>query len=237
MATTFPQNTSQPARPMRPVNDDIDLLKYFYMFLGNWYWFVLALIVSLGIAFFINRYSAKVYRVTAWLLIEDESGKGSGLGASMLGGGDLMAGFGMYPGWYNLQNQILIMKSQTLISKTLHSLDFNVSYFSDEILGPQEKLSEVPFVVMPDYSKPQPLGITFSVKINGDGTFGLTCEVTGDEPKLYNYLSEKVNPLSAEIHADGKFKYGDVIQGEGYSFVLVPRNNGETGSVDRKSVV
>ncbi|MDM8001552.1 MAG: Wzz/FepE/Etk N-terminal domain-containing protein [Bacteroidota bacterium] len=128
MTTPLP-NTPQP-RPMRQPQDDIDLMKYFYMFLGNWYWFALALTVSLGIAFFINRYSAKVYRVTASLLIEDEAGKNSGLGASVLGGGDLMAGFGMYPGWYNLQNQILIMKSQTLISKTLHSLDFNVYHIT-----------------------------------------------------------------------------------------------------------
>ncbi|MDM8001551.1 MAG: hypothetical protein QUS66_01380, partial [Bacteroidota bacterium] len=92
----------------------------------------------------------------------------------------------------------------------------------------------MPFVVMPDYSKPQPVGITFSVKMNGDGTFGLTSEVTGNKPKLYNYLSEKVKPLPADIHADGKFKFGEVIQGDGYSFVIVPRNNTDASSASRE---
>jgi hypothetical protein len=65
----------------------------------------------------------------------------------------------------------------------------------------------------------------------------MASEVTGNEPKLYNYLSEKAKPLSADIHADGKFKYGDVIQGEGYSFVIVPRNNGDASSADRTRMV
>ena len=59
MTTPLP-HTPQP-RPMRPPQDDIDLMKYLYMFLANWYWFALAFVLSMGITYILNRYSAKVY--------------------------------------------------------------------------------------------------------------------------------------------------------------------------------
>ena len=213
----------------RSQSDDIDLLKYFYLFLGNWYWFALALFLSVGTAWFINRYSTKVYRVTASLLIEDESSSGYGMGAGMFGGGDMMSGFGMYPSYYNFQNQILIMKSQTLVSKTLHSLDFTVSYYSDELLGPREKLSEVPFIVLPNNTKLQPLGVSFIVDIDSDGSMKLKSEVTGEKIELYNFLTERSSPGPEEMAVDRPIIFGETIEGEGYSFAIVPRNENQAG--------
>jgi len=224
MTTPLPPNNPIQSRPMRPPQDDIDLMKYIYLFLGNWYWFVLAFIVSIGIAFFINKYSAKVYRVNASLLVEDQSQSGMG---SMFGKNDILSGFGYYPSYSNFQNQILIMSSQTLVSKTLHSLDFNISYYKDEILGPQEKLSEVPFIVMPDYSKPQPLGVTFTIKLGNDGSMDLKSEVTGDKITLYNYLTEKSGKELDKLEIDKQVRFGDQVEGEGFSFVIVPRNSKE----------
>ncbi len=219
--TTTPVNT--PNR--RPPADDIDLSKYFYMFLGNWYWFVLAVMLSLSASWFVNRYAGKVYRVTASLLIEDESNATRGIGSSMFGGNDMMAGFGLYPGYYNLQNQILILKSQTLVSKTLHSLNFGVSYFSDELLGPQERFDEVPFIVLPDNGRSQPLGVTFTVELKSDGTIAIDCEQTGDEIRLYSFLTEKTANAPGDIELDRTVKFGETIEGEGYSFVIVRRTD------------
>lgn len=220
MTTPLPQNNPQLGRP-RPPQDDIDLMKYLSMFLANWYWFALALVLSMGIAYFINKYSAKVYRVTASLLVEDESN--SGIGGSMFGGSDLMSGFGMYPSYYNFQNQILIMSSQTLVAKTLHSLDFNISYYKDELFGPQEKLSEVPFVVMPDLSKLQPLGVTFTISMDDAGNMELHSEVTGEKVELYNFLTEKTQKGPKNLDIYKKIKFGETVEGEGYSFVVIPR--------------
>ncbi len=225
MTTPLPPSP-QPGRPIRPPQDDIDLMKYFYLFLSNWYWFVLALILSLGIAWFINKYSTKIYRVTAMLLVEEPSGSAMG---SVFGGSDLLAGYGYNSYYYNLQNQILIMKSESLVEKTIKSLDFNVSYFSDELLGPREKLLEVPFIVLPDYSKPQPLGVTFIVDIGSDGSIRLESEITGEKIDLYNYLTEKTVKGPEKLELNRQIKLGEAIEGEGYSFSIVPRNESENG--------
>jgi tyrosine-protein kinase Etk/Wzc len=225
--TTQPSSQFQNPAPgqffHRQQHEEIDLMKYFYMLVINWYWFALALFLSVGVAYFINKYSTRIYKVSATLLIEDETGNKSGMG-SMFGGSDMISGFGMYPGWYNLQNQILIMKSQSLASRTLHALDFNVSYFNDEIFGPREKLSEVPFIVLPDYNKPQPLGISFFVTINSDGSVKIECSSSGEGISLYNYLTERSSPGPEDIKVDRTVKFGEVVEGNGYSFVILPRN-------------
>lgn len=218
---TTPSPSPAPVR--RPPSDDIDLVKYFYLFVSNWFWFVLAIFLSLSLAWFISRYSPKVYKVSASLLIEDESKAPSGLGSAMFSGNDVMSGFGLYPGWYNLQNQMLILKSQTLISRTLHTLDFGVSYFSDELFGPLEVFDEAPFVVMYNHDRQQPLGLTFTVSLKDDGSFTIESEQTGDEIRLYSYLSEKSANPAPEVNIDMTARFGETIEGEGYSFVLVRR--------------
>lgn len=225
---TNPSPSPVPVR--RPQSDDIDLVKYFYLFVSNWFWFVMAVLLSLALAWFISHYSPKVYKVSASLLIEDESKTSPGIGSAMFGGNDVMSGFGLYPGWYNLQNQMLILKSQTLISRTLHTLDFGVSYFSDELFGPLEVFDEAPFIVMYNHDRQQPLGVTFTLSLKDDGNFTIDSEQTGDEIKLYSYLTEKSTEAVSEVNTDRTARFGETIEGEGYSFVLV-RREGEDAPV------
>src|SRR5512135_2004493 len=93
------QNNPQAGRPIRPVNDDIDLMKYFSLFISNLPWFALAVIVCVGIAYMVNKHGTKIYRVTATALIEDQANNSGGIGSSMFGGSDMMAGFGLYPSY------------------------------------------------------------------------------------------------------------------------------------------
>ncbi|NSW95309.1 MAG: polysaccharide biosynthesis tyrosine autokinase [Bacteroidales bacterium] len=216
-------STHPPKPSPRPQSDDIDLLKYFYLFLGNWYWFALALLISFATVRFVNRNSPKIYKVMATMLIEDQSSNPYSMTPSMFGG-DLTSGFGLYPSWYNFQNQILILKSESLVSRTLHDLDFEVSYYKDEILGPREMLNEVPFVIVPDFNKLQPLGVMFTVTVNGNGAMKLESEVTGEKVTLYNYLTQRSSDGPAELNIDRPVHFGETIEGEGYSFTFLPRN-------------
>ncbi len=60
------------------------------LFISNWYWFAIALFISLTFAYGINRYSEEVYTVSSTLLIQDDqySNNKSGLG-SIIPGGDI----------------------------------------------------------------------------------------------------------------------------------------------------
>lgn len=53
-------------------NDNIDFKRYLSLFISNWYWFAIAVFISLSIAYGINRWSEKIYTVSSTLLIKDE---------------------------------------------------------------------------------------------------------------------------------------------------------------------
>lgn len=217
---TQPLPTPSP-RPHTQPTDDIDLLKYFYLFLKNLHWFALAVIMCLGIAYMINKHGAKVYKVTSTVLVEDQSNS-PGMG-SMFGGSDVMSGFGLYPSYYNFQNQILIMKSESLISKTLHELDLQVTYFRDGFWGKREILNEAPFIVVPDYSKPQPLGVEFKVQINDNGSLKVESDIKADKVEYYDFLTEKTTEGPQDLNIGKTVRFGEIVSGEGYSFTLEPR--------------
>jgi len=197
-------------------------MKYFYLFLKNLHWFALAVFLCLGTAYMINKHGAKIYKVTGTVLIEDQSNTPNM--SSMFGGSDMMSGFGMYPSYYNFQNQMLIMKSESLISKTLHELNFQVSYFRDELWGTYEILNEAPFIVIPDYSKVQPLGVNFKVEIHDNGSIKIESEIKADKVVYYDFLTEKTSEGPHDLKLDKTITFGEIIEGNGYSFTLEPRN-------------
>lgn len=222
-----PQSNIPPSGPRnRPPDDDIDLMKYIALFISNIHWFVLAVILCLMIAYVVNKRGTKIYRVTATALIQDQANNSYGMGSSMFGGGnDVMAGFGLYPSYYNFQNQILIMKSESLISTTLHDLDFQVSYFRDDFWRRNEITTEAPFIVVPDYGKVQPIGVKFRVSFRDDGSVKIESETESDKIRYYDFITEKTSDGPEDINLNKAIKFGEIIRGDGYSFTIEPRVN------------
>ena len=116
-------NNNQPIDNDQPQEEVVDLRKLFFKLLSYWHFFVLGLAVALIVAWLYNRYTIPIYRVTSTLLIEDDKQSGA------LGTDKLLQGFGLRPGMQNLDNQILILSSWSLIGKTLDSLPFGTEYY------------------------------------------------------------------------------------------------------------
>jgi capsular exopolysaccharide synthesis family protein len=55
-----------------PEDRPINWKKYFFLFLSNWYWFLITLGITLGIAFFKIRYTIPKYQASATLIIEED---------------------------------------------------------------------------------------------------------------------------------------------------------------------
>jgi tyrosine-protein kinase Etk/Wzc len=55
-----------------PEEKPINWRKYLFLFLNNWYWFLITLGIALAVAFFKVRYTIPVYRATATLIIEED---------------------------------------------------------------------------------------------------------------------------------------------------------------------
>jgi hypothetical protein len=101
---------------------DLDLKRVLARIIKYWYLLVLSLSIGLAIAYFVNRYSARIYPVRASIIIlqNDENA-----GAKFLYKNELVNPF------RNFYNEIYIMRSYPLLTGVMEELNFDVSYFRE----------------------------------------------------------------------------------------------------------
>lgn len=103
--------------------ETIDFKKYLTLIVRNWYWFVISLVVCLGIAFAMTKTTNNVYQVDATILIRDDKSKNT------TGAEALLSELSLVNNTKSIQNEIGILKSYTLAYNTIKDLkDFHISY-------------------------------------------------------------------------------------------------------------
>ncbi|PNW26817.1 hypothetical protein BKP44_15645 [Formosa algae] len=105
---------------MEDNNSGIDIKEEILNYLHYWKWFALCVILGIVSAFIYLRYTPEIYRTSAQIKILDES---KGLELSAQNGGGLISGT------KNLENQIMVIKSNRLLSKVVDSLDLHIRYY------------------------------------------------------------------------------------------------------------
>lgn len=201
------QNHS-PVNFIIPEDDNIDIKRYMSLFLSNWYWFAIALFLSVTIAYAINRYSEKIYTVSSTLLIKDDQlGNVSSKVESVIPGGDI------FKSQQNLKNEMGILKSFMLNYKVMKGLEeFQVIYVGIGRRGLIESRTykTCPFRVVYDSIEIEPKGNNNSVGINiiSDSTYNLE--------------------INDDIVSGGPKKFGQRITEQGFDFTIQVRNQGNS---------
>ncbi len=103
--------------------DNLNIQKYLFLVLTNWYWFVLSIIVALMAAYLVNRYSLPQYSASATIILQDQ-GTQSGVDDIF---SDLRA-FRIRRTKSLVENEIPILQSYELARRTIEKLDFAVEY-------------------------------------------------------------------------------------------------------------
>jgi capsular exopolysaccharide synthesis family protein len=185
----------------RSNDDDLNLKRYFGLFLSNWYWFALALFAAGMLAYGINTYSERVYTVRASLLIKDDQS------SDMTGLDKIMPGGDLFRSQQNLQNEIGILRSFSLNRRVMEELgDFHTTIVMVGRRGIAEHrhYKTAPFVILYDSLSAQRAGVPVTLRIRSDDTYSL--EING-------------NSLSRP-----EYTFGERFSEAGFSFVIEKRN-------------
>ncbi len=167
----------------------LDIKKLISRGLRNWYWFVLAILISGGLAYAYNRYTTPVYQLKSALLFEGAD-KGSSAGMGALGSQtNLFQGLGGLGSMTNIYNQMVVLKSTPIVTKTLESLSFEVSYFKIGRIVQTELFNTAPFYVQWDKSHRQLLGVDFMVSISANGQITVSASAVENQAEVYDYSS------------------------------------------------
>ena len=116
-----PYNNSG-ASPSLSGNKELDLKYFFFLFLRNWYWLVLGLMIGYSIAWLKLRYATNIYQVGGSILLENNA-------KSSISEEIITEKLGLQQE-SNVDDQIQVLKSTTLMRRVVDSLNLNITYYT-----------------------------------------------------------------------------------------------------------
>jgi tyrosine-protein kinase Etk/Wzc len=142
-----------------------DLKKISSLFISNWYYFLITMVIALTCAFLYNKFTIPVYSVSSTLLIDEEN-RGGAIEPSQI-----FEGFGLGSGAKNLENQIAILSSKTLIDRTIEELDFDIEYYYKGVFDKVSIYPDPPIRVVPEIADSLPRDVEFKLKFLNNNMF------------------------------------------------------------------
>jgi len=102
---------------------DFNLKEQLFRYVKYWYWFIISFLVAIAIAFLYLRYTIPQYSVSSTIVISQEDNlSAAGLGA--------FEELGLERSQTQIESEIEILKSKTLIRDVVEKLKLNIQYFS-----------------------------------------------------------------------------------------------------------
>jgi tyrosine-protein kinase Etk/Wzc len=145
----------------------IDLKKVFSLVIFNWYYFLITAAVALIYAFFYNTFTLPTYRVSTTLLI-NEGEKGGAITKNQF-----LEGLGASSTIQNLDNQVAILTSKTLIARALDELPFYIECYHRRLYNKVSLYPDSPITITPESSDSLPRDIEFTFKYLNKNMFSL----------------------------------------------------------------
>ncbi|MBN2481699.1 MAG: hypothetical protein JXB19_08170, partial [Bacteroidales bacterium] len=182
--------------------ESIDLKKYLFRILYNWWWFALSVFIAVTIAYLVNRYSEETYQAGCSIIIANEATTARNDVATII---EEMTNLRTRQTRAIVQNEITVLKSYKMARMTVEELDFGITYTAVGRRGIAEsKMYNLsPFIVIPDTAKPN----VNNYKIN----------VTVLSPTKYRIDIDDRYKISEELYFGQKFEHGS------FNFTIVPR--------------
>ena len=162
----------------------------------NWKWFVLSLVLCLGVAYAYLRYKTPVYQSAAKLLIKDDDNTNKSNGVNALLNSQTL---GLVSNSTGIDNEMVLLKSSRLAGQTISDLKLYVSYKMKGRVADHLLYKNQPITVDIDSSSLSNLKAPIKLAITREeGSFHITGE--------YTYVPSDPDKLPSEYTIDRTVK-------------------------------
>ena len=193
--------------------EEIDIKQLFFVALNHWYLFLIFVVLALAISFVYNRYSPRVYQTSGTVLIKE--------GNNEIDPTAIMTtrNFGSAQ---NIDNEIAIMTSYTLIERVVKKMGIEVTYLDKGRIASHEMYKNAPFYVEFERSVPQAVGLAYEISFLDEDNISL--HAVGEGLSKYDFIlcQETENDPSAKIDVSGEYKQGAWID-NGYNRIRITK--------------
>jgi len=193
------------------LQEDNDLKKALELILRNYKFFILCLVIAFGIAFAINRFSKPIYKISAAVLIKENEQSSSQVVKDYINSS-------LFGKNQNFQNELWIIKSLSVIEKTIKTKDLKVSYYLKNDFSDIDVYQEAPFKVLFSVDHVQPIGVKFKIKFNKSGTYQITAE--GEKVGFYNFGTEEYQYEKEEWSCSKTGSIGKLLSTTDFAFII-----------------
>tara|TARA_B100000378_G_scaffold206253_1_gene169523 strand:+ start:27251 stop:29641 length:2391 start_codon:yes stop_codon:yes gene_type:complete len=205
--------------------EEINLREEIQKYLKYWPWFIVSVFVAVVLAFIYLKLSKPVYLTNATIIIKDEDTK-----SPATSGMSSFTDLGILEGLKtsSIENEIGLLKSKRMMTKTISSLDLNIQYLTYDLFVTREVYNNAPFKLdilkldsdqLSRYAKDAKN--EFGISWEGE-TIALINKETGDKTK--SRFGEPLNIGFAEvvIRKDESYKPAEDSEPLEYGFRIVP---------------
>ena len=202
----------------------VNLKQFLYLCLSNWQWFVISIIICLGLAFLYIMHAAPTYKRNALVMIRTNDD-----GNSMSANTAMLQDLGINNGNTPVENEIAIIGSPDLMREVVRRLNLNTSYTTREGIRTVDLYgSTLPVTVeMPDL--PEQDYASFRLRLQSDGDFTIT-----DLKRLKKKFDRA--PIHGRLGVPVNTPLGRIIVNPAKGFDKMAKGSEMTVNVSRTSV-
>jgi len=200
------------------IQQKTDYKELFYRLYRHKKWFVISLVVLIGSAFIFNKLTMNTYKNQTTLLLQEDENK------NFMAGDNIMQGFGLFNGNQNIENEIGILESFTLINDAILQLNLEATQYKEEsmlwdlINQKTEIYKDSPIRISIDKSSLQPIDLPIYFRIIDKNKIKI--EAYGTDVPMYSYLEDEVIYIADSVRISGIYKFEDEIKGKDFNFKI-----------------
>ena len=152
------------------LQEENDLKKITELILRNYKLFIAGIIIALGMAYIVNRFSIPVYKISSSVLIKEDTKQSGGRDANDYLNSSLIRVN------QNFQNEFWVLKSYPVIEQTIRNLDLPVSYYRKKGFQYLDAYKNSPFHIVFQQNHVQPINVRFHISFLDKEHFELRAE-------------------------------------------------------------
>ena len=159
----------------KPADDFIRIQDLWSMFVPKWYWFAISLFITLTIAVLYLLSTLPIYTRTAAILVKDNS-KSSSSTSAMNDFSDL----GIFKSNTNINNELLTLKSPTLMTEVVNRLGLNETFTIRKGLKNVDLYKVSPVTIT--FCDKTEVPLSFTIKFSSKEAFAISeLEISGED--------------------------------------------------------
>lgn len=190
----------------------IDIKQVIKKVLAGWYYFLFTAAVILPLAFLHTRLTDKVYQVRASILLGN--GKEDGIRSEKF-----LKGMELLTENTDLEDEIGILKSYSMVGSAVNKLDFGISYFEKQNYLTFEKYgADRSFIVELDSTVDQIVNVPISIERTSEDTYVM--KASARNIGTYNFYTHQSGGYVEAVEIDTTSVAGQPFESENLSFKL-----------------